>query len=430
MKVEILPEPAAAAGIAKQIKSSGRACGVFRVAKMFLERFERFRVRITALDPAALIYQVGEGPVAFDSSAVDRGSFRANLDRFFVIETIQGEPPKGNYVSVARDRLSGALLGPPNHHGYQVALRKIYEERYSRRMSFPDFQRNIDIVSDPAAVEQWKQQASSVTTYKTKVAEGEEPVVLKSEAEAEQHFRAHFLPKLMRSANSLEVSAEVAGSLLDRRIGQTVRDAVDYEREVPVQMVNSLRPYFSEAGLHLFKWKKKMLFASAIRPQRHPEHQTFSEGISAILTTVGEHPGIKRPQLAAKLIGTLPADATEEAQKESATKIAALAADLHYLVQIGYVVEFQSGNLELPPPRQKPGQPEPQEDSRHDIAAETAGLQDAPNVSESASPQQQQRQQQQRPPQERREPRTDRPRRDSRYALLPLTTAASVAALG
>ena len=424
VKVEILPEPAAAAGIAKQIKGSGRACGVFRVAKMFLERFERFRVRITALDPTAVIHQVGEGPVAFDSSAVDRGSFRANLDRFYVIETVQGEAPKGNYTSVARDRLSGALLGPPNHHGYQVAMRKLYEERYCRRMSFPDFQRNIDIVSDTAAVEQWKQQSSSVTTYKTKVAEGEEPVVLKSEADAEQHFRATFLPKLMRSANSLEVAGEIAGAMLDRRIGQTVRDAVDHEREVPVQMVNSLRPYFSEAGLHLFKWKRKMLFASAIRPQRHPEHQVFSEGISAILTTVGEHPGIKRPQLAAKLIGTLPADATEEAQKESAAKVAALAGDLHYLVQIGYVVEFQTGNLELPPPRQQAGQPEPREDARHDIAAEAAGLREAPPEAGSHP-----RDPAQNRPQERREPRPDRPRRDSRYALLPLATAASVAAL-
>jgi hypothetical protein len=42
----MLPEPAAAVGISKQIKSSGRACGVFRVAKMFLERPERYRVRV------------------------------------------------------------------------------------------------------------------------------------------------------------------------------------------------------------------------------------------------------------------------------------------------------------------------------------------------------------------------------------------------
>ena len=390
---------------------------------MFLERFERFRVKVTALDPAAMIHQVGEGPLAFDSAAVDRGAFRANLDRFYVIEVVQGEAPKGNYTSVARDRLSGALLGPPNHHGYQIALRKIYEERYSRRMSFPDFQRNVEIVSDPAAVEQWKQQSSSVTTYKTKAAEGEEPVVLKSEAEAEQHFRANFLPKLMRSANSLEVGGAIAGAMLDRRIGQTVRDAVEHERNVPVQMVNSLRPYFSEAGLHLFKWKRKILFASAIRPQRHPEHQIFSEGISAILTTVGEHPGIKRPPLAAKLIGTPPADAPEAAVLEATAKREALAADLHYLIQIGYVVEFQNGNLELPPPRQKPGQPEQHEDARHDVAAETAELDDSAPAAESRT--------QDRPPQQRQQqqPREPKPRRDSRYALLPLLNAASVASL-
>ena len=424
MKVEIFPEPAAATGIAKQIKGSARACGVFRVANMFMDRFDRFRVRVTALDPAAVMYRIGEGPLTFDRSAVESGAFKANFDQYYVTEIVQGEPPKGNYTSVARERISGALLGPSSHHGYQVALRKLYEERYARRMSFPDFQRNIDNVTDPAAVEQWKQQASSVTTYRTKVAEGEEPIVFKTELEAGEHFRATHLPTLLKSGRSLEVGGAIAGSLLDKSIGLTVRDAVEREREVPVQMVNALRPYFNEAGLQLFKWKRKILYASGIRPQRHPAEQIFSEGISAILTTVGEQPGIKRPQLAAKLFGKLPADAPEEAQQESAAKIAALAADLHYVIQIGYVVEFQNGCMELPPSRKESGHAEHADDSRHDIAAETAGMHDAPAAAESRPPQQQ------RQPQPRREPKPDRPRRDSRYALLPLLTAASVASLG
>ena len=56
-------------------------------------------------------------------------------------------------MSVARDRFSGALLGPSNHHGYQAALRKLYEERYSRRIEWQAFLRNIENVSDPAAIE-------------------------------------------------------------------------------------------------------------------------------------------------------------------------------------------------------------------------------------------------------------------------------------
>jgi hypothetical protein len=423
VKVEILPEPAAAAGIAKQIKSSARACGVFRVANMFMDRFDRFRVRVTALDPAAVLYQIGEGPLSFDRSAVESGAFKANFDQHYVTEIVQGEPPKGNFTSVARDRLSGALLGPSSHHGYQVALRKLYEERYARRMSFQDFTRNIDNVTDPAAVEQWKQQASSATTFKTKVAEGEEPVVFKTEQEAEEHFRQTHLPSLLKSGNSLEVGGAIAGSLLDKSIGFTVRDAVEREREVPVQMVNALRPYFNEAGLQLFKWNRKILYASGIRPQRHPAGQTFSEGISAILTAVGEHPGMKRPHLAARLLGTLPADATEEVQQEFNAKLAALAADLHYLVQLGYVVEFQNGCMELPPARRDAGQAEHSDDNRHDIAAERAGMHEAPPAAEP-------RPQQQRQPQPPREPKPPKPRRDSRYALLPLLTAASIASLG
>jgi hypothetical protein len=63
--------------------------------------------------------------------------------------------------------LSGTLLGPTNHHAYQPQLRSLYEQRFSRRLSFADYQRQIEIVSDPAVVERWKEEARKVTTYTT-----------------------------------------------------------------------------------------------------------------------------------------------------------------------------------------------------------------------------------------------------------------------
>ena len=365
VRAQVLPEPAAAAGIAKQMRASARACGVFNVAKMFLERPERFVVRVTALAPEAMLFQVGNGPVALDRAAVERGVFQSFFRDYYATETTQGEPPKGNYTSVARDRFSGALLGPSNHHSYQVSLRKLYDERYKRRLEYNDFLRNIEMVSDPAVVEQWKVQASSVTTIKTKVEEGQEPIIFKTEQEAEQHFRATFLPALVKSGNSLDVSGASLGGMIDRDITFPMRDAVEQERRVPLGIVNALRPYFNEAGLHLFKWKKKMLFASGIRPQRHPAAETFSDGISGILTTVGEQPGIKRPELAAKLLLGITADAPEATAKKEA-----LASDLHYLIHIGYVVEFQNGCLELPQSKKEIQA----EDGKADVAAEMAAL--------------------------------------------------------
>jgi hypothetical protein len=371
VKVDIVPEPAAGAGISKQIKASARACGVFKVAKMFLDRPERFRARITSLDPNAPLFQAGTGPVACDRADVERGAFRALRDEFYVTETTQGDPPKGNFSTVARDRFSGALLGPSSHHGYQAALRKLYDERYSRRLEWEAFLRNIENVSDPAAIEQWKQQASSVTLIKTKVAEGEEPQVFKTEYDAEQHFRATHLPSIIKSGRTLEVAGPMALAMLDRNIGYAVRDAIERERRVPLGIVNGLRPYFGEAGLHLFKWKRKILYASAIRPQRHPADTSFSDGMSAILTLVGEKPGIKRPELAAKLLAGLDHDAPETVAKREA-----LAADLHYLVHIGYVVEFQNGCLELPPAKKDQHQEHPAEEHKVDVAAEMEGLDD------------------------------------------------------
>jgi hypothetical protein len=170
--------------------------------------------------------------------------------------------------------------------------------------------------------------------------------------------------------------------MMDRNITFTVRDLVERERRVPVGLVNALRPYFSEAGLHLFKWKRKILFASAIRPQRHPAEQNFSEGISAILTIVGENPGIKRPDLAVKALGQLPAE-----DPESAARKEALASDLHYLIHIGYVVEFQNGSLELPPAKKDTAAPQAPEDHRMDVAAEMAELHEgAPVAKPSPAP--------------------------------------------
>lgn len=369
VRVEVIPEPHAGVGISKQIKTSARACGVFRVAKMFLDRPERYRVRITALDPAAKLFQAGDGPVSFDRAEVERSAFRALRSDYYVTETTQGEPPKGNFTTVARDRFSGALLGPSNHHGYQAALRKLYDERYSRRLEWEAFLRNIENVSDPAAIEQWKQQASSVTVIKTKVPEGTEAQTFKTDYDAEQHFKATHLPSIIKSGHTLDVAGPAAIAIQDRNISFAVRDAIERERRVPLGIVNGLRPYFGEAGLHLFKWKRKILFASAIRPQRHPVDTAFSDGMSAILTTVGEQPGIKRPQLAAKLLAGLAADSPEAAARKES-----LASDLHYLVHIGYVVEFQNGCLELPPGKKDAHQEHHSEEHKVDVAAEMEGL--------------------------------------------------------
>jgi hypothetical protein len=348
LKIEFLPEPNAAAGIAKQIKASGRAFAVFGTSKLFLERPERHRVRITSSDAAVPLFQIGDGPVSFDRAAVDRNAFLHAKDDYYAEETVQGEPIKGNFSNVARLRGTGILLGPTNHHGYQPALRKVYEERFSRRMSFPEFQQyEIEIVSDEQSVADWKEQARTTTTYVT--TKEAEPLTFKTAFDAEQHFKKTYLPQLVKSGQSLECSGQASRAAADRHVSGAVRAAWEAESRFPQQMVNALRPYFAEAGLTFFKHRKRMLFVCTVKPQRHPAGQVFSDGISTILQTIEATPRIKRPQLATRILG--------EAQDtpEYTARKAQLASDLHYLIHIGHVIEFSDGVLELPlAPNAKP----------------------------------------------------------------------------
>jgi hypothetical protein len=331
-------------------------------------------VRLTSADPAVPLHQVGDGPVSFDRAAVERGAFGTMRAEYYSEETTQGEPIKGNFTNVARSRATGAFLGPTNHHSYQPALRKLYEERFSRRMSFQEFlAHEIEVLTNEQAVADWKEQARSKTTYTT--LKEAEPVTFATLGEAEAHFRQHYLPLLVKSGTTLECSGPASRAGVDRHVSAAVREAWQRERPFPQQVVNNLRPYLVEAGLHFFKHRKRMLFVSAHKPVRHTAGEVFSDGIASILITVEENPRIKRPALAAKLLGEQHESPDLEPRK------AALASDLHYLILAGHVIEFADGTMELPlapkAAQAAASAPEPQ-------GEEAAETEDAPGAEASA----------------------------------------------
>ncbi len=380
VRIEFLPEPQGVAGITRQIKSGNRAYPLFGTARLFLERPERHRVRITSLDPNVLLYQIGDGPISFDQVAIERNAFRAARAEFYKEEIVQGEPLKGNFSNVARCRSTGTLLGPTNYHAYQPGLRKLYEERFSRRMSFPEFQRDeIEVVNDEQAVADWKEQARTTTTFVT--LQEPEPLTFKSLADAEAHFRKQYLPGLLKTGVTLETSGPASRAANDRVIGATLRTSWESEKHFPQNLVNLLRPAFHDAGLHYIKHRKRMVFVSSIRPQRAPKGQVFSEGIATILSAIEGAGKCTRHDLAVKILGA------QHDAEESGPKKSEMASDLHYLIQAGHVIEFHDGTLDLPlipgekPAQEKPAQPSAPMQDAADPAA-VAPSAEAPEIPE------------------------------------------------
>src|SRR5215469_6715414 len=351
VQVDFLPEERAFAKIIQQIKQGHVAYPLFGLARMFLERPERHRIRVRSLDNHTMVYQLGDhGPVAMDPAALERSAFNEKKDEFYETQIVEKEPIKGNFTSVARCTLTGKILGPTNYHAFQPALRALYDQRFSRRMTFEEYRRAIEITSDPQIVEQWKEEARKAITFRTK--DQENPAVFDNLAAVEQHFRTHYLPGLVRPCLATELSGETARHLPDRGIIAAIRKARDRENRFPAQIAGALRHGLNQAGLHVFKHKKRILYICTVRPQLFdPNQASVSSSLSAILSTIRSYPKISRKQLAEKVLTKLIGEkSTDEASLEYQQAKTALATDLIWLAKAGHVIEFADGTLDLPLP--------------------------------------------------------------------------------
>ena len=344
-EVRFVPAAPVLESVVAQIKAGHLAYSVFSLGRMFLDKPERYDVRLKA--ETAALFQLGEnGPVASDQHVLENGAFHSEKDNFYLTEVTQSEPIKGNFTSVARCRLSGVLLGPTNHHAYQPQLRNLYEQRFSRRMSFSDYQRQIQIVTDPAEIEKWKEDARKVTMYST--LREETPVTFSSATETERHFQQNYLPDLIRTVSELVIDGPASRHLHDRVLNRLIENEWTSETRSPSPMMQELAARFREAGLHVFRHRRGMLFVSSIYPRafKHPE-AGVSVLVRTILDTIGAAPGIGRKELADKLIVDLTGEEAERAKLS-------LASDLRWLINEGYVIEFNDGSLDLPRGRAKP----------------------------------------------------------------------------
>src|SRR5437764_4211945 len=350
LDVHFLPQAAAFENVAAQIKTGAAAYSVYALARLFLQKPERYHVRIKTKD-AIPLFRLGESnAISTNRFALENSAFRLLREKFYTTKVTLNDPIKGDFSSVARERTTGTLLGPTNHHGYQPQLRRLYEQRFSRRMSFIDFQRQIEIVSDLALVEQWKEEARKVTTFTTRQ---EEPAqTFNAETEAERHFREKYLPTLISETDEAEVDGVTSRKLSDRGTARVIENAWSAEVRSPSNMMQELAGRFRGAGLQIFRHRKGMLFVSPIRLKAIDE-TAVSDSVRHILETLKASPRINRKELAEKFIG--PDTEVTEAEK---TKLA-LASDLHWMIREGHVIEFNDGSLDLP--RAKPPKKEPSE---------------------------------------------------------------------
>ena len=338
--VRFLPYSLAFENVVAQIKSGSVAYSLYALAGLFLEKPERYDVRLAAKADSPL-YRLGDsGALSLNREFLERNAFRLAQSDFYRIDVTESEPIKGNFSNIARCRLSGTLLGPTNHHNYQLQLRSLYEQRFSRRTSFADYRRQIEIVNDPELIERWKEEARKVTTYTTSCEEV--PVTFSSASEAERHFRSHYLEGLIKRLEEATIGGVLSRRLPDRMLNRAVEDAWVRETRSPSGMMQELAGRFRQNALQVFRHRRGMLFVSPIRTRAFVHEQAgVSPSVNAILEALSGTAVINRKQLFEKLIGNV-------TTKDAEGRKLAVVSDLRWLINEGYVIEFNDGSLDLP----------------------------------------------------------------------------------
>lgn len=350
LDVAFLPERRGLAPLAARFAKSYRAYSLFEVAAFFLSKPEYYQVKIEVPPsvPDLQVYQCGECKAVFlDRDAASLHVFSAHFDKFCRKEEQESEPPKGNFVCVARCGLSGTLLGPPNYHGYNDKIAEIHRTRYPE-MPLDAYRKRIETLHDAAAIEQWKEAMRKQTTYI--FGEGEQQVSFSRFAEAEAYFRDHSLAETVKVLRSVIMPGNVAHAMEQGPLRRVVEEAWQKESRFPLKLSVVLRLAFRHFGLHTFKAAGGHTFVTAVVPSAmDPEHAVTI--VREILDFIAAHPGATPAEMLASLQPPAvpgPEGTPAEAVPVAPSREPELRRQLQWLVEKGHVIEFSDGRMAIP----------------------------------------------------------------------------------
>ena len=376
LKLSILPDPKRVKSLVDKIRQQCRAYSLFDIARLVLERPDRFKISTT-------IPRKGPGkPVSeqwlcllddalwLSQEAAIQHIIRRYFDKFYKRARVKIDPPKGNFAFVAQCGISGKILGPPNYHGYQKTLQDFHAEQFSKT-SFQAYKDRVKIVHDEKVVQKWLDDQSWKTEYKAKT----DASVLDSMEEVAAHFKTHHLKETLKTRDTLHLAATAGLQNPDKTVRKLIQFYLEEQQNFPLESATVLGRMFSRQGLHVFSFARNgrdrpHLYVSVARPHYMSEDEILSKEIQRILDFVRAHPDCTRKKLIQSLrpqTESQPAAIQNPiAQKPSAPDAKetqslpptpavnqwtpeekAIIADLHWLIHEGHVIEFSDGKIEI-----------------------------------------------------------------------------------
>lgn len=344
IQVAFIPEQERLATMINDVRASGHAFPLPELAHLFLSHPEWHAVKfesnkVSGGAYASFFYLSKRSGLVFLSETDAVKDARAEaIKQCFEIETVEGDAPSGNFVVVSRCRLSGELLGPPNHHAFTTQLEELHRKRFGH-LTLDQYRREIETVRDPELIEQWKQAFRTKTVYRLKPQqEGDAPGEPLDAKQAAAYVDEHLLKGAVAKVHRAVLSGPLSRSITDPHILRLLRAAWTREQRFPATLIRALRGAFKRMGLHCFEAKGRAVFVTPIPPKPIDPARVISS-ISKELSWLQEHPGATRKELI---------DALSPSAGDDPERLAELLQPLTWLLEKGHVIEFHNGTLAVP----------------------------------------------------------------------------------
>ena len=403
-EIRFLPEHKALGLIAKKVQQSRRAMPLRELVALFFKNPASVLVR-AEFDEAhkeSRFHQCTAcGWFARSPEELLAHQLSAHFADRFEERVIDVEPPKGKYATVARCGVTGRLLGPPNDHGYARSVLEAMRDPACAGLSEAEYRARIELVSDPALVEEWRATQSKKTVYVEKTREEASAPAAETHAEsaeapapageihaesaeapapaeeihaesaeapapaeethaesaenaeapaspsafydreaAEAVFHAEVAPKMTRVSRAVSAPHAVVDALSDRYVQGEIRRAWEREKKSHVpSLFFAVRGGLKGCRLSLFRASDpaRTDFV-APRAPTPLDASTAVPALRAVLDFVAAHPGCTRSAMMAALVP----EGTDDAAKAETLKQFAFAVDR------GHLIAYANGTLALP----------------------------------------------------------------------------------
>jgi hypothetical protein len=332
VRVTLSPDAQAVHLIGKEVHQVARVYPLYDVAKILLAERARCRAVFEAPEPHAPLFRgkLDESVFLTKEEAV-RHLWQSELKgQLIEEETIEVDPPTGNFQLVAKCGLSGEWLGPPNFHSYQVNLRRLHRERFPN-MPFASYSAKVRTERGEEAVAAWLETMKQKTRWRIK--SDADDAWIEDRAEAERALATRCFDQAFAEVRHTEVLASIPPKNLSPSLMTSLKLAGNHARNHPAILIPAVCKAVEAEHLPVFKRQGK-LFTGPARPHPLPLGATLAERPAIMVEWI-------RANKPAKLEGLWKAVLPEG----STAPPAEFAADLFWLLHQGHILLFTDDTL-------------------------------------------------------------------------------------